>query len=313
MGGHSTKEKLNNFKHDVVQLIWKIVHDWSSSLATLIGYNLLISLLPMVLSLFSILSLIFANNVQAQENIRDRLIQTFPEGTLSDDISILFKSISDQAGVVFSVSFIIAVFGGSRLLVSIDNVLTIIYRLRERTAIQQNFHAIKLLLAFIILVPILILSASAPALIITKETAYETGSTLTSGIFGFTIIELVYLYVPDRKMYWGKTWAGALFAAIGFQILLTAFPIYVHNFMSTYAGQLGLAVITVLFFHFCGWLLVIGAQINAYFFEHIQPLPDGLGNVLSQSVDPEKVVLINDASQQKDSMITLTEGLSPHH
>ncbi|CAF0956970.1 unnamed protein product [Adineta ricciae] len=237
--------------------------------------------------------LIFADDVKAQQNIRDRLIQTFPEGTLSDDMAALFKSISNQA-------------------VCIDDVLTIIYRLRERTVIQQNIHAIKLLLAFLILMPILIISSSVSAVIITAETAYQAGSTLTSGILGFTIFELVYLYVPDRTMYWRKTWAGALFAAVGLQILLTAFPIYVHNFMTSYVGQLGLAVITVLFFYFCGWLLVIGAQINAYFFEHIQPLPDSLGTVLSRSVDPEKVVLINDASQQKDSMITLKEGFNPH-
>lgn len=106
---------------------------------------------------------------------------------------------------------------------------------------------------------------------------------------------------------------GALFAAIGLQILLAAFPIYVHNFMSTYVGQLGLVIITVLFFYLCGLLLVIGAQINAYFFEHIQPLPHGLGTVLSQTVDPEKMVLIGDASQQNDSMITLKEGFNPHH
>ncbi|CAF1643924.1 unnamed protein product [Adineta ricciae] len=312
MGGHSTREKLNNLKHDIVQLIWKIVYDWSVSLATLIGYNLLISLLPMIMCLFSIISLIFADDVKAQQNIRDRLIQTFPEGTLSDDMAALFKSISNQAGIVFAVSFAIAIFGGSRLLVCIDDVLTIIYRLRERTVIQQNIHAIKLLLAFLILMPILIISSSVSAVIITAETAYQAGSTLTSGILGFTIFELVYLYVPDRTMYWRKTWAGALFAAVGLQILLTAFPIYVHNFMTSYVGQLGLAVITVLFFYFCGWLLVIGAQINAYFFEHIQPLPDSLGTVLSRSVDPEKVVLINDASQQKDSMITLKEGFNPH-
>ena len=83
--------------------------------------------------------------------------------------------------------------------------------------------------------------------------------------------------------------------------------------MTSYVGQLGLVIVIVLFFYFCGWLLVIGAQINAYFCEHIQPLPDGLGTVLSRSVDPEKVVLISDASQQKDSMITLREGFNPQH
>ncbi len=89
-------------------------------------------------------------------------------------------------------------------------------------------------------------------------------------------------------------WCGALIAAVGLQLLLLIFPLYVHEFMADYVGQLGFIIITLLLFYLFGLLFVIGAQINAFFFDHIQPLTSGLGTCLSESVDREQIQLITD-------------------
>jgi len=47
-------------------------------------------------------------------------------------------------------------------------------------------------------------------------------------------------------------------------------------------GQIGFAVILILFFYYFAIILILGAQINAHFFEKYPPLENGLGTYLSQ-------------------------------
>ena len=83
-------------------------------------------------------------------------------------------------------------------------------------------------------------------------------------------------------------------AAIGLELLILLFPVYVHQFMSDYVGQLGFVIIVLLLFYVLGLIFVLGAQINAFFFESIQPLPVGLGSCLSDYAEREHMQLIND-------------------
>jgi uncharacterized BrkB/YihY/UPF0761 family membrane protein len=68
--------------------------------------------------------------------------------------------------------------------------------------------------------------------------------------------------------------------------------------MADYVGQLGFIIITLLLFYLFGLLFVIGAQINAFFFDHIQPLKTGLGTCLSEFSDREQIQLMTDNFQQ---------------
>ena len=47
-------------------------------------------------------------------------------------------------------------------------------------------------------------------------------------------------------------------------------------------GLVGFAVIILLFFFYFATILILGAQINAFFFEHYKPFAHGLGTCLSQ-------------------------------
>jgi len=83
--------------------------------------------------------------------------------------------------------------------------------------------------------------------------------------------------------------------------------------MSNYVGQLGLIIITILFFYILGLLFILGAQINSYFFDHIPPFSSGLGDRLSETFDNENLRLIDINLQSNNSMLKLKEGLNPEH
>lgn len=172
-------------------------------------------------------------------------------------------------------------------------MLTIIYRIRERTVLNQNMLAIKMIIAFVTIMPFIIICASVPAIMDRQESMYQLLTTIFSGISSFVFFQLVYIILPQRHMTWRHTWCGALFAAVGLQFLLLIFPLYVHEFMADYVGQLGFIIIILLLFYGFGFIFVMGAQINAFFFDHIPPLANGLGTTLSECTDRNDIEFVN--------------------
>ncbi|CAF2550713.1 unnamed protein product [Rotaria sp. Silwood2] len=303
----NTKVNLKQFHVKLSLFGWKLIYDWSFSLAALIAYYLLISLLPLILSMFAVVTLISNNDINFQNQIRDRLIKAFPEKGLSDILDQLLNSLSKQAGLVFIISFIVSIFTGSRLFIGLDDVLTIIYRIRERTILNQNILAIKMVLAFITIMPFIIILSSMPAIMQKHESFYQFLTTVFSGLFSFIFFQLIYMIVPKRQMNWKHTWCGALLAAVGLQLILLIFPWYVHEFMADYVGQLGFVIIILLLFYLFGLLFVIGAQINAFCFDYIQPLAFGLGTCLCEFADQERMQKIDQNFQPHDVIV---EGLN---
>ncbi|CAF1452858.1 unnamed protein product [Rotaria sordida] len=299
----NTKDNLKQIQAKLSLFGWKIIYDWSFSLAALIAYYLLISLLPLIVSMFAVVSLIFSNDTEFQNRIRDRLIKAFPEQGFSDVLDPLLDAFSKQAGSVFIISFVVSIFTGSRLFVGLDDVLTIVYRIRERTIINQNILAIKMVLAFVIIMPFIIIFASIPAILQKHESFYQFLITFFSCMFAFIFFQLIYMILPKRQMSWRHTWCGALFAAIGLQLVLLFFPWYAHEFMADYVGQLGFVIVILLLFYLLGLLLVIGAQINAFFFDYIQPLTSGLGTCLCEFADREQIQLTDDNFRPNDVIV----------
>jgi membrane protein len=202
----NTKQTLKRINDKLTLFGWKIIYDWSFSLSALIAYYLLISLLPLILSMFAVVSLIFGNDPKFQNQIRDRLIKAFPEQGLIDVLDALLNSLSNQAGLIFMISFIISIFTGSRLFIGLDDVLTVIYRIRERTILNQNILAIKMILAFIIIMPFIIILSSIPAIMERHESFYQFLTTIFSGILSFILFQLIYIILPKRQMSWKHTY-----------------------------------------------------------------------------------------------------------
>lgn len=206
MSSSNTKLNLNRINDRFSLFTWKIINDWSFSLSALIAYYLLISLLPLILSMFAVVSLIFGNEIKFQNQIRDRLVKAFPENGLNDVLDALLTSFAKQAGWVFIVSFLVSIFTASRLLIGFDDVLTIIYRIRERTILNQNILAIKMILAFVSIMPFIVILSSMPAIMERHELFYQSLTTVFSGILSFVFFQLIYIILPKRPMSWKRTY-----------------------------------------------------------------------------------------------------------
>jgi YihY family inner membrane protein len=273
----------------------KFGNDWSMTLAAALAYNLLTAIFPIAVALIAIAGLILGT---LQPNAQDQLIgaiqKAFPSAINSGDlIKTILQQLAKASGFLGIIAVLVAVFGGSRLFILIEGCFDIIYRVRPRTLIPQNIMAIGMLLLFIVLVPIMFFASSAPAFVLSilqktplslipgSPIIFGLGGILGSLLVSFVLFEAIYIVVPNQRISFRNSWRGAAFAAILMQIYLTLFPLYAARFLGGYVGQAGFAVILLAFFYYFAVILLLGAEVNAYFSEGVRPIPNDLVTFVS--------------------------------
>lgn len=200
---------------------------------------------------------------------------------------------SRDAGGIFAIGILFSMITSSRLFVSIDKSMTIIYRLPQRTFVRQTLMSILTLIVFVFLFLILFSISSIPTIVLNliddngKIFAVFLCGILVSLLVGFILFEFIYLIIPNKPMRFKQTWCGALIASFILEIFIILFPLYVRYFMGNYAGQIGFAIILILFFYYFAIILIIGAQINCFFFEHYQPFDEAIGTIIHKQNQPK--------------------------
>ncbi|CAF2323321.1 unnamed protein product [Rotaria sp. Silwood2] len=281
----------------VRRIIRKFSNDWSMDFSAILAYNILITLLPIAVALFGIM---------------DKVIHFFPadnttQSGIKQVVDLAFDRLSKDAGFILGIGIFFALFGASRLFIAIDKCMTIVYRLPQRTFLRQNLLAFGMLFLFIIIIPIMLAASSAPTALISiiPGGSGRFGTFLAGMIFslffGFIFFESIYLFVPNKKMSFKVTWCGALVVAGTLEIFIIFFPLYDK-------------LVLPLFFFYFATILILGAQINAFFFEHYKPLIDGLGIYISRMHqehgvgEPTRPLCENETDiEQHQSDITTTD------
>ncbi|CAF1350591.1 unnamed protein product [Rotaria magnacalcarata] len=275
--------------------IKKLLNDWSLDFGSLLAYVFVIALLPIAIAVFGIFALVFRANPGVRQNIIDGIVNSLQDNNTKTAVrqitNIAADNLESNAGGILAVGIVFSILGGSRLFVAIDNVFTIIYRTQTRSFIAQNLLSIGMLILFIILIIITFGASGAPSFLINtlpNQNGAQFGifaAGIAISIFtSFILFILIYLIIPNRKMKLKHTWLGALIGAILLDIFIVLFPLYIRRFMGSFIGLIGFAIILITFFYYFSIIIILGAQINAYFSDRIQPLPEDLGTVLSQAV-----------------------------
>ena len=277
----------------------KFNNDWSTTFAGLLAYNILMAMLPIAIALIAILGFVLGSRN------RDAIIQQvntiFPgQAANQNTITLAIDHLSRQAGMLAILAVVLAIFAGSRLFIMLEACFSIVYRVRTRPLIQKNLMAFGMLILFIILVPLMVFGSMLPDFLLSlmaknplletisflRALAYSPIITYLTSFAGglvaaFLLFEAIYMIVPNRNISWQGSWPGALVAAFAVTIFLKIFPLYIQYFMKNYAGQIGFAVVLLLFFYYFAVILMLGAEVNAFFRDKIQPMPNDLATYVS--------------------------------
>ena len=275
--------------------IVKLNNDWVLNLACIMAYNMLMAMLPIALALVAILSIFLGNSSFRQTVIR-QITALFPGlAGQQNALDLASKQLSQASGIIGILAIVVGIFFGIFLFLVTEGCLDIVYRVRQRPLVRQYLMSLGMLIAFVILIPIMVFASSAPSIVFSSLSNLPLLKSIPGGSFifvslggilggfltSFLLIELIYIVVPNQKITWKNSWRGAAFAALATEIFLAVFPFIASHFFSGYAGTLGFAVILLLFFYYFSIIILIGAEINAFFFEGVRPIPNDIVTFVS--------------------------------
>jgi membrane protein len=261
--------------------------------ASALAFNLITAILPILVAMIAIVGFTVGSlDPAAEQQLLSHLQSIFPAS--NNFLNFAFASLKRSAGLLGIIAVALGLFGGSRLFVSMEGYFDVIYHTRSRTIIPQNIMAICMLLLFIVLVVPMMLASSLPALlqVLLEHTIVQRlpGNGFFFGLLGmlvslsisWVLFEAIYIVVPNQRIRFRKSWLGAVVAAVLLQLYLVLFPLYITHFLKSYIGTPGLIVVSRFFFYYFAAILLIGAEINAFFAERIRVTPDNVAGMIHQ-------------------------------
>ena len=275
--GGSLKERIAPLAH-----FWqKLSNDWIFNLAGLLAYNFLMSIFPILLALLAIAGFIL-NTISpgSEQQLINAIAGALPggaSGTGGVIVKVALTNLQRQAGVLFIIGLVMAIFTGSRLFVTMENCFGIIFRLRGRNLIRQNIMAIGMLLLYIVLVPIVFLASIVPSAIVgaLHANGAATGfagvlihlvGLLVAFLVALVLFAAIYIVVPNRPVHFYEVWKGTLIAAVLLVLYELVFPIYQSIALksNSYGSVAGFAIVILVFFYYLAVILLLGAEINSW-------------------------------------------------
>ncbi|WP_229683246.1 YihY/virulence factor BrkB family protein [Virgibacillus oceani] len=258
---------IKSTKHILVRFFAERFYDQSAQMA----YYLMLSLFPFLIFLFSLIGFLHVK----PENILVMIEPFAPKETYAIVRSTLENILDNGRGELLSFSLIATFWLASMAIQSLVRSLNKAYKIKR----EQFLHGIisDLLLTLGLMI-ILSLSLLVPILedivrnfVLTKVTIDELWYRLwfltrwgIGTLFLLLFFITLYKVVPSIRVPWKTVFPGAIFAAIGWQVVSIGFSKYVgiSNYTEFY-GQLGSIVALMVWFYITAVVLLIGGLINA--------------------------------------------------
>lgn len=250
-------------------LLVRMGHDRVNVNAGYLAYITLLSIVPMLTVLLSILSSfsIFEN---VGDVVQDYVITHFVPAA-GDVVRNALTEFVTNTGKMTAVGGMFLFVAALTLISNIDKNLNYIWRVRKKRRMVFSFSMYWMILT---LGPILVGASIAVTSYITSLKLLD--SEALTGAFNFFLRRLplllsfsafagLYLLVPNKKIHFLHAIAGAFVAAILFELSKKAFAAYITQFPSYQLIYGALAAIPILFVwvYLCWLIVLIGAEVTA--------------------------------------------------
>ena len=256
--------------------------DDAFGLAAQLAYYFFLSLFPALLAIVALAS--FFPLYHFTDNLVGALSPVAPAAVLQVLTDQLTKLSNGNHGSVFSIGVLMAIWSSSAAMVSIIEAMNRAYDITEsrpwwRVRLTAMFLTTGL--AFFILTSFtLVLAGPQIADYLGRHLgfapAFTTAWKILQWPIAFLLVStgfgLVYYYAPDAEQEWVWITPGAVAATVLWILFSLAFRFYVVNFghYEEAYGTLGAIILTLLWFYITGFVMVIGAELNAEI-EHASP------------------------------------------
>ncbi|MHB1006728.1 MAG: YihY/virulence factor BrkB family protein [Chloroflexota bacterium] len=258
------------------RLIRRYGEDRADLLVTVVAFNVLFSMFPIVLGVLAIVGL-FIRRPGDQTMAQTIVLRVVP----ADSAAGLLQAIdgaSQSAGLFGLLSLVGLFWAGSGLFDALEMALDRVYRVTPRSLVRQKLMGGGMMLLFAILVVAELAAATVLHLVdrITQglpligpgaAPAVAVAGGAISLLAAFALCFAIYFVVPNLRLSASQVLPGTLFATFVLVLLAQVFPFY-----ALYLGSLNpYGAIFGLFFLLMTWAflvaeaLVVGAELNAFF------------------------------------------------
>jgi membrane protein len=299
-----------------VRFAHKAFNDWIFELAGMLAYYLLLATVPIFLLLIGGVGIVLGQlNPDTQQRLINALARTFPPDISSGLITAVTNDLKESSGALLVIGLISALLFGSRLLVRLDECVTIMYRERPRRFLRQNLIGMGLTLLFVILAPVMFLAAAIPSFLTSTIARDMFNMTSVPGwinqpigfigayLAAFLWLLAIYMLVPSKHVGLRNSWPGAAIAALLLVIYELAFPWIASELLhpGNYGETAGFLILVLSFFYYFAFLLLVGAEVNSWLAGHRETdedLPTMLHDAIIRRQLPQVVHMTGDLGEE---------------
>ncbi|KIO69979.1 YihY/virulence factor BrkB family protein [Caldifermentibacillus hisashii] len=256
----------------VLDLYRRIIRHDSLGYSAQLAYFFLLSLFPLLITMFSLLPYLPLKT----EDIMYFISDFAPGETITFIDSTLDTLLEKHNGGILSFGIIATLWAASNGMNAIIRAMNLAYEIDD----DRPFFIVRGLsvLLTIVMIAVFIIALLLPVfgkhigIYISSKFGYtdqfiDTWNTIRfslSSVILFIVFSAVYFLTPNRKMKCATVVPGAVFSTIGWILASMGFSFYVNNFgnYTFMYGSLGVIIVLMIWFYITGAVLIIGGEIN---------------------------------------------------
>lgn len=275
--GENPKNKLT-FKKFLKELYYRMMHDELSLISANLSYYFVLSILPLLMVILALTPYFNIN-----QNFLLTKIETIAPGVLGDYIFTLISEVlNNKNQTIITFGIIFTLWSASNGIYGLMYAFNIAYRVKEKrmwitVKIISIFFTIVIMVAMLLMLVLLVFGKQITWVLFHKlnfdKEFFDIWNYITILLpLFFTIIIFTFLYMlaTNLKIPIKLAIPGAVFSAFSWIIISKVFGYYIDhfsNYIKTY-GSIGAIMLFVIWLYFTGYILIIGAEINAILYNY---------------------------------------------
>lgn len=257
--------------------------DHVSAFAAQAAFFILMSFVPFLMLLLPLITYVSIT----KDMVVEMILQVMPDaGDFRSFLLSIIQEVYDKSTAVVPISAIFTLWSAGKGLQGLTNGVNAIYHVKETrnyvvTRIRSALYTLVFILAVIGSLILLVFGNSIQKLLtryipaLARVTAYIIGMrTAVSLVVLALIFLMVYKFLPNRKTSFRSQVPGAVISAVAWSLFSLGFSVYLDYYdgFSNMYGSLTTIILILLWLYFCMYIVLIGAEINAYFEERLRRL-----------------------------------------
>ena len=262
-------------KKFVKEMYYRLMYDEISLLSANLSYYFILSLFPML-----IVALALTPYFKIDQQFLLEKIQNFAPGDLGDYLfDMISEVLNNKNNTIITVGIVFTLWSASSGIYGIIIAFNNAFRVRDgRIWIVTKLISVVItalfLLGMFVVLALVVFGKQLTYLLFHKfnldEGFYNLWSVLNYSfpiLFIFIVFVFLYIMGPNLKLKAISIIPGAIFSTISWALVSRLFGYYIDHFSSyikTY-GTIGAFMAFIIWLYITGYILIIGAEINAIF------------------------------------------------